>query len=1596
MKRIKKTLSIFLALTMLLMTFSVPVFAEDTLGVEITSNQTVIKTGNEQEITISVILNNPDPTTNDISGMNFDLKSNSEKIVIAEEATTLTTAFGEGGSTYNYMTDNGKYGKFAAFYMVGMTQKPITETKPTLMTIKFTVASDTPVGEYKIYTEGIAVTNTNAGSVYSENVECVIRVVEEVTGQQTVPITKPEVGQTPQSQITIEETNDTPEMTGTITWSPSDATFQKDVAYTASVELSLPDGYLFADGATASVAGAESVTNTRVENGVLKFDAKFAAVTLPAYSGTEAGTPELGTKAGGSVTLNTVTPPDGEAVEYGYSATNDAATITNWQDGTSFTNVPVGTNYFFARVKENNLHLAGETSNALEVTIFAKPVISGYSGALDNLKIGQEITAITPNATVGAGAAGSNPYAMTGDLPAGLSFNQTNGEISGTPTTYSANGGSVTITVTDREGISSEEYTLNFSAVAKKDNTLTVAQNDVTYGTAVLPAIENDAGTTTTTYQKSGETTWSSEVPKDVGSYTVKVTDAGNETTASGEAEDTFTISPKPITVNVTEATRDYGEENPTFNGTVDGSTPLAYDDELSDLGMSYSTTATKTSAVGTYDVTGTGTNSNYTIAVNGTDKLTVNPADYTYSVAGTQNIKIGSGLNAITVAPATGVGVDGEEVTGTLQWFSDSSRSVPAQHTDISSITTTGQSITLYWKFTATDTNYTDTPEVGQTVFTIVEGDPQNLTFATPQRVEKIYGDAAFTNAAQNDRTDGGTITYESSATDVATVNETTGEVTILKQGRTTITARAAAIPGTYAAGSAQYVLEVSPKEISATIGTYKIAKEYDGTTSEGTGSGDFSVSGILQSDTGVTVIPGNLPTYTAADAGSYTLTLPIVISGDTNGNYTLASDSLSVPATITAKPVTINTVTAEDKTFDGKNNVEITAVTFNESSPVPTLGSDFTATGTLTDVNVGTGKEVNVTVTLTNNNYTLADNTATTTIDVSKAGALTFEDLSVVHKKDLTGAQEKALPSLMPANAGTVSFAKGTESGTTSIISDWSVDASTGAVSYTLAGGNANDTVTLPITITSTNYEDSTVNLVISLTDLEIPTVQANDITVTYNGSPVEASKITGTAEFDGSAIDGAWSFKGSQGLTNVADSGTKVVVFTPTATTSYAAIEDTITLTINKATPSGTPTYTTISSSGKTLADAGLAIGSITPAGGTISWNLADTTTVEANKEYAWTYQPADSDNYNALTGKVVLWKQSTGSNGGSSGNSSSTTEPEGEVVENPDGSTTTTVTQEDGTVITTVEDKEGNVVETVENPDGTSVVTVENTDGSGSVTNVSADGTTETEVTLSEEAVEAAKEDGSALELPMPSVDAAENTDEAPVVKIDVPSNEETTVEIPVNNASESTVAVVVNPDGTEEIVMLSVPTENGVAMNVQGDTTVKIVNNEVNFIDMIDHWAENPVNYTAARRIFYGTGDNRFEPDLDTTRGTLMTILARLDGHDTLGGSPWYAKGMEWARANGVSDGTNPENPITREQLASMLYRYAGSPATDSSSYERFNDHGEISDYAKVAMAWCIDQGILYGDDYRELNPQDPASRCQVAAFVERYIKNILM
>ena len=214
----------------------------------------------------------------------------------------------------------------------------------------------------------------------------------------------------------------------------------------------------------------------------------------------------------------------------------------------------------------------------------------------------------------------------------------------------------------------------------------------------------------------------------------------------------------------------------------------------------------------------------------------------------------------------------------------------------------------------------------------------------------------------------------------------------------------------------------------------------------------------------------------------------------------------------------------------------------------------------------------------------------------------------------------------------------------------------------------------------------------------------------------------------------------------------------------------------------------------------------------------------------------------------------------------------------------------------------------------------------------------------------------------------------------------------TVTIPVKGATAGMAAVLVKADGTEELVRNSVVTEDGIAIPVTGDVKLKFVENAKPFDDVAEgNWAADAVAFVSSRELFQGTGGKNFSPAAPMTRGMLMTVLARLDGADTAGGAIWYEKGVAWAAARGVSNGENPEVNITREELAIMLYRYAGKPGTKG-SLKDFSDADTVNAYAETPLCWAVEQGIINGKDGKALEPGGSASRAEVAAMLERFVK----
>lgn len=210
---------------------------------------------------------------------------------------------------------------------------------------------------------------------------------------------------------------------------------------------------------------------------------------------------------------------------------------------------------------------------------------------------------------------------------------------------------------------------------------------------------------------------------------------------------------------------------------------------------------------------------------------------------------------------------------------------------------------------------------------------------------------------------------------------------------------------------------------------------------------------------------------------------------------------------------------------------------------------------------------------------------------------------------------------------------------------------------------------------------------------------------------------------------------------------------------------------------------------------------------------------------------------------------------------------------------------------------------------------------------------------------------------------------------------------------VTDGSGKTVSTVKKSDTVYTFTMPASAVKVGVSYVKATETPSKTKFNDVSAND----WFASAVDYVTGKGMMNGTAANTFSPKANTTRGMLMTVLARHAGEDTTGGSVWYEKGMNWAKANGVSDGTNPQVNITREQLAAMLYRYAQNKKYDVSgakSLDGYTDAQSVSSYAVPALQWANAAGVVTGKSGSKLDPKGYATRAEVAAMLMRFCENV--
>ena len=1246
----KRLLSIVLILAMVMNFGILPVFAAGSATLEISPNTTGLKAGDVVTVTATV------PQVSGIaSGL---LKLTFDKATLEVQSINAPTTFAGYGTTVTSVSTANNVGAFSISIGNGAIRN-FDMPEALVLSATFVVRNTASAGEkanlVAIDGENYYFEDENSDSVIAptfNKTSISATVVSALSGDLPVAITKPVKGDTPET--TISGTN----YTGSITWDPAIAAggkFAANTEYTAAVELTANTGYQFASDVNPTVVGSDSVTGVTVKDSGSKLEFK---ATFPKTNDKEAPVCAAPTGVtatfGSALSTITLTNPTGNTAGKWY-----------WMDNTQKVgSVKDNPHTYKAKFVPNDTANFSTVEN-ISVTVNATKVALGagspimipidvyYTGSPieptpkimtelygDELVLGQdyEIVKYEDNTNVGTGKIFIAPltdgnYVFTGGsynftIKAGTSSITITSDPSKTydgnavtdPTvnksgstgavtyTYYTNAACTTETTTANSGAASNgaapknagDYwvtatvaaSANYNAATSAAKKFTISQKaltdsmitlgtQATYdGTAHGPVYSVKDGTTALTKGIDYTEISGYNSVTNVGNTALKISGAGNY---KGTAQKDWSLVAKDVTITPDAKSKTYGAADPTLTYTtsIDGDTPLKNKfDEAKSGELSYTGTN-----VGAY-IIGIGTlkaGNNFNLKLDTTTAFfTINQATPVIT-ATTPRQLVNNGVEVDISNWASFTNTDSDaKLTYTLG-------SAPAGITlagnKLKAASSVAAGATFEIKVNAYGThNFTAPTEFTITVNVVNKVDAR-VSITTPP-ASKTYGDANFTVTATKTAPDGGTWSWNSSnpaILEIISGADTATPTIKVKKADTT----GATLTVTYTSdthyGSASAAITVAQKDVTIS-GITAANKEYDGSTTA-TPTGTAVINGKVGSDD-VTVTAG---TATFADknvgTGKTVTFTGYSLSGADAGNYNLKAQPASVTANITAKVVKLTGgINATDRSYVKDNKtVDLTkgTLTFDGLVSGETLDVNIPTTGTISDAKVGTYNVTYSGVTLKDgttgkaSNYKLVSPLPAVTVNITKASAPALPDIPVSQKYNVTTG-EKVISSVMPVDAGTLTYTKGTESKTGSVtVTSWAVDA-TGKVTYTLSGGAAGNTVTLPVTIGSDNYADATVNVVI----------------------------------------------------------------------------------TIIKATPTGEPAYTKITTSGKTLADAALGVGTIKPNAGTLVWVdnagnvLPDTTTVEANKLYKWVFTPSDSTNYESINGSIKLWSKSTSSGGSGS--------------------------------------------------------------------------------------------------------------------------------------------------------------------------------------------------------------------------------------------------------------------------------------------------------------------------------------------------------
>lgn len=1124
--------------------------------------------------------------------------------------------------------------------------------------------------------------------------------------------------------------------------------------------------------------------------------------------------------------------------------------------------------------------------------------------------------------------------------------------------------------------------TAAYNTVTGIDVSVTVNAKNIAVTVAAIPdqpytgsAITPDVTVTSTetvggyTLKKDTDYTVTYEGNTGVGQATVKITSKSGSNYTFTEVTKTFQITPKPASITInTPGTITY-DGDPVTAGTSGADLIYTYTGDSSTINVKwYDSNGTLRTGepkdAGTYQIGVSAEAGTTSAAVSEVkETFTISPADYTYAGPGTRSVSVG--MNHPAASSVSASGVRGESVSGQLTWYTDAGYTVPANGT----FSTAGKT-TLYWKFTPDNsaTNYVSTPKTGSVEFTVDSLPQQTLTFDLTGDQSRSFGDAAFTNAANRTETDGGAVTYASSNTAVATV-DSAGEVTITGVGTTVITATAARVAGKYAETSISYTLTVTAKSINPTVTVTGGPFTYTGSeikpgVSVKAGSTDIP-------ETGYSVAYSN-----NINAGTATVT----VTAAAGGNYTWTAKSQTFTIGKAAAPE------AQTQTVP----VAATATSGEAVLVSPTVAGIFGTKTYTVDV-------------VTNDDGILSGTPA-----VDAGGKLTFSLADNL-------AEKVGKTAAISVTVSSTNYENYTVTVTVEVVAKQTQAAPAAPVlTYALNADRATYTVTIPAvagaeySFDGTNWSDTNVK-----TDVAPNTDVTGYIRMKETETQLASESASGSVTTPG------------------------IPTMIPQATPAAGSYSGDVTVTLTCGDADAVIYYTTDGS-----------VPSLTAAGTTQRYTGPFTVTPPATvNAFAYASGKTQSELLTVVYAKQAIEPPvippyipdmpsggGSSSGGSSSGGNQTPSEPsapsEPSVTPGPSGQEVTAAPKADvsgSTASAAVSNATGRelVDQAVQNGSETVVIAPVVT-GSVSRTEVSIPSgvvgdiagktsaalkveTPAASVTIPNEALPALAARGG-------EVTVAAGRDNS-IISLEITASGRTvetvsggvTVTVREPGCTAGTVAMLMKEDGSSEIIRQSVADASAgtVTVPLDGSARIVLVDNSKRFSDVsASSWASDAVAFVSSRELMNGAGEGAFTPNAPMTRGMLAVVLHNLEGNpdgsvsaafsDVTGG--WYAEAVSWAAGRNIITGYaggefRPDGEITREQLAVMLYRYAGSPAVSGSSLP-FSDAASVSGYAREAIAWASANGIMSGKGGGVLDPQGGATRAEVAQMLLNFVASL--